>query len=70
VFSLDDSAGTTTQLTLVRPDAFLPEPVIEPTVARGRKGKKGSAPWAELAGGVSVPDANFSTPDGRAVKAP
>jgi prophage tail gpP-like protein len=45
VYSIDNDAGTTTQLTLRRPDAFLPEPVI------GRAGSKGGA-WKELAGGV------------------
>lgn len=43
-YSLDESSGTLTHLALKRPDAFLPEPVV----AKG----KGSAPWAELAGGV------------------
>jgi prophage tail gpP-like protein len=28
VFSLDPSAGSTTELTLRRPDAFIPEPTV------------------------------------------
>ncbi len=39
-YSLDDHSGTTTELWLKRPDAFVPEPVIP------------SAAWKELAGGV------------------
>lgn len=39
-YSLDDS-GTTTRLSLKRPDAFTPEPVVPPAGA-----------WAELRGGV------------------
>ncbi len=42
-YSLDDQRGTTTDLSLKRPDAFLPEPKIA-------KGSSGA--WKELAGGV------------------
>jgi prophage tail gpP-like protein len=43
-FSLDSSTGTTTQLSLRRPDAFAPQPVVSATGA-------GTA-WKELAKGV------------------
>jgi prophage tail gpP-like protein len=39
-FSLDEQGGTTTELRLARPDAFLPEPVVR------------AARYEELAGGV------------------
>jgi prophage tail gpP-like protein len=39
--SLDDNGGTTTQLSLKRPDAFLPEPTIT---------KASTTSWKELAG--------------------
>lgn len=44
VYTLDETSGTTTELTLKRPDALLPEPVIP-------KGG-GSMQWKEIAGGV------------------
>lgn len=46
VSSLNDSSGTTTTLSLRRPDAYLPEPTVKP------KGKAGTSPWAEIAGGA------------------
>lgn len=42
-FGLDASNGLTTQLTLRRPDAFLPEPVVTKAKTSG---------WKELAGGA------------------
>jgi prophage tail gpP-like protein len=41
VFNFDADGGTTTQLTLKRPDAFLPQPQVQRTGL-----------WKEIAGGV------------------
>jgi prophage tail gpP-like protein len=43
VHSVDDGSGTTTQLTLKRPDAFIPEPTVS---------KATTALWKELTRGV------------------
>lgn len=45
--SLLDESGTTTQLSLKRPDAFLPEQTV-----KSQKGGRGSSPWDEIKGGV------------------
>jgi prophage tail gpP-like protein len=54
-YSLDDG-GSRTVLSLKRPDAFMPEPVIEPVESAGKtatgKSKPSGKPWAELKGGV------------------
>jgi prophage tail gpP-like protein len=67
-YSLDES-GTITRLALKRPDAFMPEPSVEAPTSR-KSGKAPSAPWKELSGGVSVPDANYSTADGQSIYVP
>lgn len=46
-FTLAEGAGETTTLTLVRPDAYTPEPT-----AQVKSGGAGSTRWDELAGGV------------------
>ncbi len=44
VYAVDDSSGYTTELSLMRADAFLPEPVVTESKALGG--------WAELRGGA------------------
>ena len=42
-YSIDEAGGTVTELTLERPDAYLPEPAIAKKTASGQ-------PWSELGG--------------------
>lgn len=66
-YSLDNSSGTITRLSLRRPDAYLPEPAIKP--AKAKPGKV-TSPWSELQGGVTAPEANYSSASGQSVYVP